>query len=98
MSGRRSGASGRIALHESDDMVELRVPGRGCYDEASRQRRLDWLRNRTNSALAELGEMRLVADRLRGNIENAIGAVELPVGLAGPLLFAGERARGVIFA
>jgi Hydroxymethylglutaryl-CoA reductase len=42
--------------------------------------------------------MRLSAERLSGNVENAIGAVEIPVGVAGPLLFVGERARGVVFA
>jgi hydroxymethylglutaryl-CoA reductase (NADPH) len=94
----RTGAGASVALCEGDDLAELRVPGRGCYDEAAREARLDWLRLRTGSALTELGEMRLAAGRLRGNIENAIGAVELPVGLAGPLLFAGDCARGVIFA
>jgi hydroxymethylglutaryl-CoA reductase (NADPH) len=94
----RTSAGARVVLRESDDRDELRVPGRGCYDEAARQARLDWLRAQTGSALTELDEMRLDAGRLRGNIENAIGAVELPVGLAGPLLFDGDCARGVIFA
>jgi NADP-dependent 3-hydroxy-3-methylglutaryl-CoA reductase len=39
-----------------------------------------------------------VADRLNGNIENAIGAVEVPVGIAGPLLVCGEAAHGVVYA
>jgi hydroxymethylglutaryl-CoA reductase (NADPH) len=88
----------RPPLSDGDDLAELRVPGRGCYDEAARLRRLAWLRERTCTSLAPFDAMRMVADRLSGNIENAIGAVEVPVGLAGPLLFAGEDARGVIFA
>ena len=85
-------------LHSGHDLADLRVPDRGCYDETSRHRRLEWLRDRTGRSLAPLEVMRLRADRLSGNLENAIGAVEVPVGLAGPLLFAGERAHGVIFA
>jgi NADP-dependent 3-hydroxy-3-methylglutaryl-CoA reductase len=75
-----------------------KVPARGRYDEPARRERLDWLRERTGAALEPLEETRLVADRLNGNIENAIGAVEVPVGIAGPLLVRGSAARGVVYA
>ena len=75
-----------------------RVPARGRYDEGARQERLLWLRRRTGRSLAPLAAMRLDADRLSKNVENAIGAVEVPVGIAGPLLFRGDAARGVVHA
>jgi NADP-dependent 3-hydroxy-3-methylglutaryl-CoA reductase len=75
-----------------------KVPARGRYDEPARRERLEWLRDKTGATLEALEETRLIADRLNGNIENAIGAVEVPVGVAGPLLMLGEAARGVVYA
>ncbi|WP_419998160.1 hypothetical protein [Streptomyces boninensis] len=74
------------------------VPGRGQYTEAARARRLDWLRGRTGLDLDQLARTRLKAPTLVGNIENFVGSVEVPVGLAGPLLFTGDAARGSIVA
>ena len=75
-----------------------RIPGRGTYNEASRKERLGFLRKATGTALVALEETRLDAERLSSNIENMIGAVEIPVGIGGPLLFRGQEARGMIYA
>jgi NADP-dependent 3-hydroxy-3-methylglutaryl-CoA reductase len=75
-----------------------RIPARGQYSERARLERLEWLRRETQSVLAPLQTTRLQPERLTGNIENMIGAVEVPVGLAGPLLFRGHEAQGVIYA
>lgn len=74
------------------------VPGRGQYTEDARTQRLNWLRERSRTALASLENTGLSAQNLVGNVENFIGSVEVPVGLAGPLLFAGDDARGSIVA
>jgi hydroxymethylglutaryl-CoA reductase (NADPH) len=74
------------------------VPGRGHYTEQARRKRLKWLRAGTGSDLATLASSRLEAEGLAGNLENFVGSVELPVGLAGPLLFRGERVRGHVVA
>ncbi|WP_067498987.1 phosphotransferase [Actinoplanes sp. TFC3] len=74
------------------------VPGRGLYTEEARQRRLGWLRDRTGLPLAVAGRTSLDAQALTGNIENFTGSVEIPVGLAGPLLFTGDTAVGEIVA
>lgn len=74
------------------------IPARGHYTEAARLERLEFLRKETSAPLATLQETRLTPSRLTGNIENLIGAVEVPVGLAGPLVFRGQHAKGQIFA
>jgi NADP-dependent 3-hydroxy-3-methylglutaryl-CoA reductase len=75
-----------------------RIPGRGTYSEASRKDRLNFLRKSSGTALTALDETRLDAERLSSNIENMIGAVEIPVGIGGPLLFRGQEARGMVYA
>ena len=94
----RGASEGARTAPRADVADADRVPARGQYDEAARQERLAWIRQRTGAALAPLDAMRLCADRLSGNVENAIGAVEVPVGIAGPLRFRGERVRGVVHA
>ena len=75
-----------------------RVPDRGHESEISRQRRLNWIREQSGDDLSALDRFTLDPARLVGNIENLVGSVEIPVGLAGPLLFDGEHAAGYITA
>jgi NADP-dependent 3-hydroxy-3-methylglutaryl-CoA reductase len=74
------------------------IPKRGVYTEPARLERLDFARRESGVSLRALQETRLRAERLTGNIENLIGSVEVPVGLAGPLLFRGDSAQGVFYA
>jgi hydroxymethylglutaryl-CoA reductase (NADPH) len=74
------------------------VPGRGQYSEKARRQRLDWLRGRSGAALATLEGAGLDAQTLVGNVENFVGSIKVPVGLAGPLLFVGDAARGSVVA
>lgn len=83
-------------MFELTDMP--RVPDRGHETEASRVRRLAWIREQTGRPLGSLDQFDLDATRLVGNIENLVGSVAIPVGLAGPLLFRGEHATGWITA
>jgi len=85
-------------LSVDNDLAEHRVPGRGRYDEAARHERLDWISARADAPLDALNETRLVPERLTGNIENMIGAVEVPVGLAGPLRVHGAGWSDITYA
>lgn len=91
-------AQRRLRLDPDADLDAHKVPGRGRYDEAARRERLAWMRNRTGASLEAFEEMRLVPDRLARNLENGIGAVEIPVGIAGPLLFCGQTVNGIVHA
>lgn len=86
------------AFDPGDDLAQHRVPGRGRYDEVARRDRLDWIGARSEAPIDALREMRLVPERLTGNIENMIGAVEVPVGLAGPLLIHGGDGANIVYA
>ncbi|MCA6091325.1 phosphotransferase [Streptomyces sp. SCA3-4] len=74
------------------------VPARGIYTESARLQRLDWFRSITQLGLGSLQHTQLDAGKLTGNIEGFVGTVEIPVGVAGPLLFCGENVQGEMYA
>ena len=73
-------------------------PGKGEQGEDARRSRLEWARTESGQALSSLEQIGLDPSTLGGNIENLVGTVEVPVGLAGPLRFRGEHAGGWITA
>ena len=74
------------------------LPGKGEHGEDARRSRLEWARTQSGAPLPSLDEIGLDPSTLVGNIENLVGTVEIPVGLAGPLRFRGEHAGGWITA
>ena len=74
------------------------IPGRGQYTEQAKTDRLAWLRARTGEKLESAAATVIEAASLTGNLENFAGSVEVPVGLAGPLLFRGETVQGAVVA
>ena len=80
------------------DVTPGAVPAPGHHDEDARLRRLRWARTSSGAGLSSLDAIGLDPASLTGNVENLVGSVELPVGLAGPLLFGGEHATGWISA
>lgn len=67
------------------------------YDPESVALRREWLQRRTVSDLHHIGEYSVSSMQMRGNIENPIGTVQVPLGVAGPLLVKGLHAKGVFY-
>jgi hydroxymethylglutaryl-CoA reductase (NADPH) len=64
--------------------------------EAARERR-NFAKEQTNAELNHVGAFSFEPSVTQGNIENFIGAAQVPIGLAGPLLVNGEYAKGEFF-
>jgi hydroxymethylglutaryl-CoA reductase (NADPH) len=64
------------------------------YTGAMAQRRRDFVQEHTGAALTQVGRYTFDPGILPGNIENFIGAAQVPIGLAGPLRINGEHAQG----
>jgi len=60
------------------------------YSPEAVGRRLEWARQVSGSSLSGIARSILKPESLAGNIENYIGAVQIPVGLAGPILIKGS--------
>ncbi|SMF65298.1 phosphotransferase [Pseudobacteriovorax antillogorgiicola] len=74
------------------------IPARGDANEQSRLQRLNFLRERTAQPLSGLEHCYLDPADASTKVENFIGSIEMPVGVAGPLHFHGERVSGPIYA
>jgi hydroxymethylglutaryl-CoA reductase (NADPH) len=68
--------------------------GYGDEEVAARRR---WVEERTGTRLTHLGRHSVPGEQMRGNVENPIGAAQVPVGVAGPLAVQGEHARGIFY-
>lgn len=66
------------------------------YSEEAVQQRREWLASVWRTPIVHLADNKIDPATLAGNIENYIGAVQIPVGLAGPVLVKGMYANGYI--
>ena len=64
-------------------------------DLVARRRR--WVEEKTSSRLEHVGAFTIPSEEWRGNIENPIGAVQMPLAAAGPLEVHGEHADGTFY-
>lgn len=67
------------------------------YDASSVAARRAWLEQQTACLLRHVGSYSLSSEAMRGNVENPIGAAQMPLGVAGPLLINGLHARGFFY-
>ena len=68
----------------------------GFSDDLIESRRT-WLEDQVSVQLPTLGQFSMPGESMRGNIENPIGACQIPLGIAGPLDVHGDHANGRFF-
>ena len=67
------------------------------YQRQNIDSRREWLEKKTGSRLSHVGRYSISSENMRGNIENPIGAAQIPIGVAGPLLISGTYANGSFY-
>ena len=73
-----------------------RFEKQGYSAEAVAARR-KWVEEKTGATLNHVGSYSLSSEEMRGNIENPIGTIQVPVGVAGPLLIHGSYVQGTFY-
>lgn len=83
---------------EGSPRIELvpRLEGQGYTREQVAERRR-WVEGKTASQLDQVGAFTIDSEAMRGNVENPVGAAQVPLGVAGPLLVHGEHASGSFY-
>jgi len=67
------------------------------YAAGQVRERREWIARQTGADLPLVAACAIPTEEMRGNIENPIGAVQMPLGVAGPLLVHGEHAQGMFY-
>jgi hydroxymethylglutaryl-CoA reductase (NADPH) len=67
------------------------------YSGESVERRREWVEQKTGCQLKHVGALSISSEEMRGNIENPIGAAQIPLGVAGPLRVNGMHAADIFY-
>jgi hydroxymethylglutaryl-CoA reductase (NADPH) len=81
-----------------DPGIELvpRFKDQGYSPDQVRERR-EWLERQVGVSLPLVGACAIPTETMRGNVENAVGSVQMPLGIAGPLRVNGDHAQGSFY-
>jgi hydroxymethylglutaryl-CoA reductase (NADPH) len=88
-----AGAAGAVTAR-APLVPRFTAQGYSAEDIAARRR---WVEERTGAPLPHVGSHSVAGEAMRGNVENPIGAAQVPLGVAGPLAIQGEHALGVFY-
>jgi hydroxymethylglutaryl-CoA reductase (NADPH) len=73
-----------------------RFTDQGYTADQVRERR-EWLQQQLGVSLPLVAACAIPSEQMRGNIENPIGSVQMPLGVAGPILVHGAHAEGTFY-
>ncbi len=86
-----------MALAAPDERAPVPRDRENDYTRQAAARRAEFVRERTGVALEHVGNYSFDPAIATGNIEQFVGVAQVPIGLAGPLLVAGEHAQGEFY-
>lgn len=80
-------------------MTDNRIPRsrENDYSKEMAAKRREFVQEKTGEALTYTGQYTIDESVLPGNVENFVGIVQMPVGVAGPVQINGEHAQGEFF-
>jgi hydroxymethylglutaryl-CoA reductase (NADPH) len=80
-----------------DTIVRVPHDAQRDYDEEFVSERRAWLGRITGTGFSHIARYSFRSDDVRGNIENLVGAVQVPLGVIGPLKVNGQHAEGTYY-
>jgi len=92
---KRPSSSGEVTRAQGAELVP-RFKDQGYSPEDVRRRR-EWVEKKLDVELPLVAACAISTPDMRGNIENPIGSVQMPLGVAGPLLVNGLHAKGTFY-
>lgn len=92
---RRSESARRTAPLSTKDL--LPKVKRSDYTTEAADLRRTWLSTKCGTDLPHISRYSERPENLRGHIENFIGAAQIPIGIAGPLVVNGQHAKGTYY-
>ena len=84
-------------IHSSEQATLVPRFEKQGYDKDSVAARRNWIEQKTGARLFYVGSYSISSKEMRGKVENPLGAVQVPLGVAGPLLIHGDYAQGVFY-
>lgn len=83
-------------IQELAQQLTPKIPKRkdNNYKKEFITQRREWISEKTRTTLSHIGRYSINSEDMQGNVENAIGAIQIPLGIAGPLKVNGQFAQG----
>lgn len=83
--------------NRSEELLRVPYDLKRNYDDDFIVERRKWLSQQSGVKFAHIDKTTLKSDELKGNIENYVGAAQVPIGIMGPLKINGEFANDTFY-